>query len=294
MKIIYFKLFLILLIPFCFSCKKNALSGDGGSLKPSVLSLQIQDQQPIIATDTGYFPVLASNIKSPITKFSVEHMSDFEGFLDKVIVELPNGVTIDNNGNFSEPVTTALIRYPVKATTTAGDILTVKFTFTDVNGNSLSTTASKIVVNYRSNGTKEFLYGSRPWYNFITGKSYSKSSITDTAVNENLEVFWVRKDGIQYLCSPNSNKTAAEFTGNPDYDQSEMHETKFIKLEGSLDDVGDDTFKNMDFTNAVDVIVLEDKGLYGLLLQNGKKAVMATEIYANVYSRVTSKYQISP
>lgn len=290
-----FKISFILLVPLFFSCEKNILSGDGEKLKPSVLPLQLVEQAPIIATDTGYFPILASNTEAPFIKFSVEHMSDFEGFIDQTIVEVAEGITVDNKGNFSEPVSTVLIKYPVKATKKAGDILTVKFTFTDKNGNTVSGTASKIVVNFRTNGSKEFLYGSRPWYSFVTGNAYSKSSIADTSLNENLEVFWIRKDGVQYLCSPNSEETAAEFVGDPDYDQSEVHTTKFIKLDGiSFAEVGDATFENMDFSNAVDVIVLQDGGLYGVLLQDGRRAVMATEIYATRYSRVTSKYQISP
>lgn len=276
------------------SCRKNTLESDL-KLEPTVLPLQINEPDPVIAQDTGSFPIIASTTGTPFTKFIVEHQSNFPGFIGMTKVKVPEDVTVDENGNFSRPVTTVVLDYPVKATGKAGDILAVKFTFVDENGKSVSATASKIVVNFKSNNTKRYFYASRPWYSFNDGNTYSKTSIGLETVKDNLEIFWFMKSGVQYMCSPNSDEAAAAFVNNPIYDQSQVHQTKFIKLDNTqFADVGDEFLESMDFTNAVNVIQLDDKTLYGVLLQDGRKAVLYATRYSATISQVISKYQVTP
>lgn len=278
------------------SCSKNKFEADT-KFEPTVLSLQILDPDPVIALENGVFPVIASTNGSPFTKFSAEHLSEFEGFIGETTVLVPDDVTVDANGNFSRPVSTVVLNYPMKATGKAGDILTVRFNFITGKGSSVSKEASKIVVNFRTNNTKRYFYTTTPWYNFNTGTSYNKNSIgtaTD-AIKENLEAFFVLKTGVQYMCSPDADMTAAAFAGNANYDRTLVHHTKFIKLDGAqFGDVNDKFLESMDFSNSVDVIQLEDKTLYGVLLQDGRKAVIYATHYSATISQVISIYQVSP
>ena len=287
----YFTIFIVL-IAILSSCKKNVLQSDT-KLAPTVLPLQINDPDPILAKDTGSFPLIASTTGAPFTKFIPEHLTNFVGFLGKTQVLVPEGVTVDENGNFSRPVSTVVLRYPVQATVTAGDLLTVKFTFVDEKEKSVSATASKIVVGYKTNSTKKYFYATLPWYSFNKGLSYSKTSIGLDTVKDNLEVFWFIKGAVQYMCSPNADAAASAFLNNPIYDRSQVHNTRFIKINNvQFSDVGDDFLKNMDFTNSVDVIQLDDKTLYGVLLQDGRRAVIYATRYSATISQVISIYQV--
>lgn len=294
-----FKLFIIsFLAATIFSaCTKDVVTDKFTKMPAKAISMQVLDQEPVISGDTAYFSILASDPESKIVKFSVEHQSEFEGYMSLVTTQVADSVQVNDKGELSKPVNTILINYPVKGTKKAGDILTAKFTFTDQAGKTFSVSASKIVVNYRTNAKQEFLYASRPFYNFYTGKAYSRTVLNNNdTFRDSLDVFWIRENGIQYLCSPNSDKTAEYFSNVPsvNYVQSEMRATKFIKLDGlTLNDVDDKVLENMDFTNGVDVIVLEHNAVYGVLLQDGRKAALETQIYSTVYSRVRSKYQIN-
>lgn len=288
----YYLTIFIVLIAMLGSCKKSVLQSDV-KLAPTVLPLQINDPDPILAKDTGSFPIIASTTGAPFTKFIPEHLTNFEGYIGKTLVQVPEGVTVDENGNFSRPVSTVVLRYPVKATSTSGDLLTVKFTFVDEKEKSVSATASKIVVGYKTNSTKKYFYATTPWYNFNTGTSYSKTSIGVAPLKDNLEVFWFIKSGVQYMCSPNADAAAAAFLNNPIYVRSQVHNTRLIKIDNvQFSDVGDDFLKNMDFTNSVDVIQLDDKTLYGVLLQDGRRAVIYATRYSATISQVISIYQI--
>ena len=279
------------------ACTKDIVTDKFTKMPPKAISMQVLDQEPVISGDTAYFSIMASDPESKIVKFSVEHQSEFEGYLSQTTVRVADSVEVNDKGEFSRPVNSILINYPIKGTKNAGEILTVKFTFTDQAGNTFSVSASKIVVNYRTNSSQEFLFASRPFYNFYTGKAYASALIDDNETfRDSLDVFWVRQIGIQYLCSPNSDKAADFFANVPsvNYQQSKMKATKFIKLDGlTLNDVNDKILGNMDFTNAVDVIVLEHNAVYGVLLQDGRRAALETQIYSTVYSRVRSKYQIN-
>lgn len=276
------------------SCKKNVLTGDKDLLPATALSMQILENEPIIAADTGYFTVLASTSGAKFMKLSVHRTPDFEGFMEETITQVADSVTVDANGNFSEPVSTILIKYPMVATTKPGDVLLAKFTFTDGKGKTVSASASKIVVNFRTHSKQEFFYASRPWYSFNAGKAYSKASIGNDELKDELEVYFFRKNGIRYFCSPDADEAAAEMTSITAYDQNEVHTTKIIKLEGlTFNDVEDATFAAMNFTEAVDVVELEDKTVYGILLQDGRKAAFETVYYSTIYSRVRSKIQIT-
>ena len=278
------------------SCTKNKFQAET-KFAPSVLSLQILDPDPIIALEDGSFPLIASTTGAPFTKFTAEHLSDFEGFIGQTTVSVPEDVTVDANGNFSRPVSTVVLKYPMKATGKAGDILKVKFNFIDGKGSSVSKEASKIVVNFRTNNTKRYFYATTPWYNFNKGTSYNKNSIGTAAddIKQNLEAFFVLKTGVQYMCSPDADMTAAAFVGNANYNRSLVHHTRFIKLDGAqFGDVDDKFLEGMDFSNSVDVIQLEDKTLYGVLLQDGRKAVIYATHYSATISQVISIYQVSP
>lgn len=278
------------------SCIKNVLDKQD-KLPAKVMSMQLLDPEPIVAADTGYFPIFASTSGAKFVKFSVEHSSNFQGFISKTFFQVANDVIVNANGEFSKPVASILLNYPIKASLNTGEILTVKFTFTDEDGSAISVSASKKVVNFKTNAAQEFLFVTRPFYNFYTGKASAPSVLNNNnPIRDSLDVFWLRENGIQYLLSPDANKTAQYFATMPtvSYNQSLMRHTKFIKLNGrTLNDIDDEAFAAMDFTNATDVIVLEHKALYGVLLQNGRKAALDTEIYLTIYSRVRSRYQIN-
>ena len=295
-QIYYFLIVCIFATAILSSCSKNELRPDT-KFEPTALSLQILDPEPIVALEKGVYPVIASGNGSTFTKFTAEHMSDFEGFMAETTVLVPDDVTIDANGNFSRPVSTVVLRYPIQATGKAGDILTAKLTFIDTKGKSISTEASKIVVNFRTNNTKKYFYSSTPWYNFNKGISYNKNSIgtAEDDIKNNLEAFHKVKTGVQYMCSPDSDETASSFINNSNYDQSLAHHTRFIKLDNiQFGDVNDKVLESMDFANSVDVIELEDKTLYGVLLQDGRKAVLYATRYNATISQVISIYQVSP
>lgn len=296
-QVYYFLIVCIFSTAILGSCTKSKFKADA-KFEPSVLSMQILDPEPIVALEKGVYPVIASTNGSMFTKFTAEHLSAFEGFIGETKVLVPDDVTVDANGNFSRPVSTVVLRYPMQATGKAGDILTVKLHFIDTKGKSVSTEASKIVVNFRTNTTKKYFYATTPWYNFNTGTSYSKVSIgtAEDAIKENLEAFFVLKTGVQYMCSPDADMTAASFTANdPNYQRSVVHHTRFIKLDGAqFGDVDDNFLESMDFTNSVDVIELFDKTLYGVLLQDGRRAVIYATFYSATISQVISIFQVSP
>lgn len=295
-QVYYFLIVCIFSTAILGSCKKNNFKADT-KFEPTVLSMQILDPEPIVALEKGAYPVIASTTGSPFTKFSAEHLSEFEGFIGETTILVPDDLTIDANGNFSRPASTIVLRYPMKATGKAGDMLTVKLNFIDGKGKSVSTEASKVVVNFRTNNTKKYFYSTTPWYNFNTGISYNKNSIgiVEDDLNDNLEAFHIVKTGVQYMCSPDADETAAAFVGNSNYDQSLVHHTRFIKLDGTqFGDVDDDFLESMDFSNSVDVIEIVDKTLYGVLLQDGRKAVIYATHYSATISQVISIYQVSP
>ncbi len=294
MKKIFKNIVIVALVLFTFSCEKSLLEGDDTKLGPKVLPMQIAEHEALIASEIGHMLVFANTTDEPFTKFRAEHLSDFEGYMSDVIIEIPYDITVDANGNFSRPIQTVLLKYPVKATTKSGDILKVKFTFTDQKGREVSGISSKKVVNFRTNSVVATLTPTSPWYNFSTGKIASKASIGNATIKDDLHVFWMMKDGVQYLCSPNSDRTAAEFKNLTYYIRESTHHTKFIKLSGvTFAEVDDETFKNMDFSNASDEIVMEHLAMYGLLFDDGRRAVLSTQIYGTVYARVTSKYELS-
>ena len=259
--------------------------------------MHVVDPEPIVAGEVGMFPLVASTNGAPFTKFTVDHLTDFAGSLEETKVLVPYDITIDASGNLSRPVSTIVLEYPITASTKGGDLLTAKFNFTDGNGNVASTTANKLVVNFRTNNTKQYFYSSRPWYNFETGISYSKTSIftADEDIRNNLEIFWVLKTGqLNFMCSPDSDEAAAAFATDARYDRDEMHHTRFIKIQNvQFADVGDDVLKALDFTNSTDAIPLENNGMYGVLLHDGRKAVVfATQYSATIY-QLTSVYQVT-
>src|SRR5690606_35136410 len=115
-------------------------------------------------------------------------------------------------------------------------------------------------------------------------------------IRNNLEVYWVMKTGqVHFMCSPDSDETAASFSTDVRYVRSAMHHTRFIKLDNvQFSDVGDEVLTNMDFTNSSDVIQVENNGLYGILLHDGRKAVVfATQYSATIYQLI-SIYQVTP
>lgn len=293
----YYLALSISLVLMLGACKKDTFKAKT-EFAPSVASLQIIEPEPIVAGENGSFPVIASTNGAPFTKFSVDHLSDFEGSTVQTTVLVPDDITVDANGNFSRPASTIVLKYPMKATTKGGDILKARFNFTDQTGKTISTEASKLVVNFRTNNTKRYFYSTTPWYNFNTGTSYSKVSIFTAAedIRNNLEVYWVMKTGqVHYMCSPNSDETAASFAGDARYVRDNMHHTRFIKLENiQITDVNDEVLEGMNFTNSTDVIELENNGLYGVLLQDGRKAVVfATKYSATIYQLI-SVYQVNP
>ena len=293
----YYLIASVLLVVISGSCKKGTFKAKT-TFAPSVASLQVVDPEPIVAGESGTFPVIASTNGAPFTKFSIDLLGDFEGFTGQTAVLVPDDVTVDANGNFSRPATTIVLEYPIKASSKGGDILRARFSFTDQGGGTISTEASKMVVNFRINNTKRYFYSSAPWYNFNTGTSYSKVSIFTAAedIRNNLEIFWVMKTGqVHFMCSPDSDETAASFATDVRYVRSEMHHTRFIKLNNvQFQDVDDKVLTDMDFANAADIIQLENNGLYGVLLQDGRKAVVfATQYSATVYQLI-SIYQVTP
>lgn len=287
----------VLIVFLLAACKKDTFKAVT-KFEPSVASLQVIEPEPIVAGENGNFPVIASTNGAPFTKFSVDHIGDFEGFADQTKILVPDDLTVDASGNFSRPANTVVLQYPIKASTRGGDTLKVRLNFTDKDGKTISTEASKFVVNFRTNNTKRYFYSTTPWYNFNTGTSYSKVSIFTAAeqIRNNLEVYWVMKTGqVHYMCSPDSDETAASFASDSRYVRSNMHHTRFIKLDNiQITDVNDAVLEGMNFTNSTDVIELENNGLYGVLLQDGRRAVVfATKYSATIY-QLTSVYQVNP
>lgn len=287
---------IILLI---FSCSPENEMDNNIEFPFQALSMQILEEEPLIAKDTGYFTLTASNPNSKITKLSVNHLTEFEGLMERTIVQVPNDISLNAQGELSRPVSTVVLQYPVVATSVPGDVLTAEFTFTDEEGKAAKASASKKVVNFKTNGSPEFLFVSRPLHSFYTGRSYSAINADATGTfKDSLDIFWSRTDGIQYLSSPGSETAANEFASRystVNYVQSEMQNIKIIKLDGlSLIDVDDELFANMDFSSGVDSIVVDDGAVYGVLLSDGRKAAIEIDIYLTQYSRVTSKVQISP
>jgi hypothetical protein len=281
-----------------FSCSVEDQLDDSIQLSFQAKAMNIADPLPVIALDTGYFSVLVSHPFGLVQGFSVQHLSDFQGFIDKSIVVVSNDITVSANGTFSEPVKTAVINYPVKASSTPGDILEAQFTFTDTEGKTTSTVSRMIVVNFKTYGTLEWLFLTRPLHSFHTGLSYAAVNAAHATLKDSLDVFWFRENLIHHIASPDADRTAQEFAtryGTVNYQQSAMNRSRFIKLPDgtALADVGDDTFANMDFSNAVDVIVGEHLAVYGVLLHDNRKAALEFNI-SGANSRVRSKVQVAP
>lgn len=260
--------------------------------------VMIADPMPVIAQDTGYFSVLVSHPFGLVQGFTVDHTTDFHGFIDQTIITVSNNVTVSTSGAFSEPVKTAVINYPVKASSTPGDILEAKFSFLDTKGETTSATARMIVVNFRTFGALQWLFATRPLHSFHTGLSYGAALAADETFKDSLDVFWFRENLIHHLASPDADRTAQEFAtryATVNYQQSAMNRSRFIKLpEGTtLADVGDDTFAAMDFSNALEVIEGEHLAIYGVLLHDNRKAALEFNI-SGANSRVRSKVQVSP
>jgi len=285
-----------LLVLLVGGCEKDTFKAQT-EFEPSVASLQVVDPEPIVSGTNGSFPVIASTNGAPFTKFSVDHTGDFQGFIGQTTVLVPDDLTVDEHGNFSRPANTIVLQYPITASSKGGDILAAKFNFTDVDGNTISTEARKKVVNFRTNNTQRYFYSTLPWYNFNTGTTYSKVSIftADEAIRNNLEIYWILKTGqVNYMASPDSEETADAFRTDARYVREEMHHTRFIKLENiQFSEVDDDVLTNLDFTNSTDIIQLENGGLYGVLLQDGRKAVVSARQYSATIFQLTSIYQVS-
>ncbi len=292
----YFLFVCIFSIVLLSSCTKTKYGAET-TFKPTAASLHVVEPEPIISNERGVFPVIASTNGAPFTSFKVEHLTDFEGFPNEIKIHVPDDVTIDANGNFSRPSKTVVVEYPMVAKGKAGNLLSARFTFTDQDGKTVSTEATKIVVNFKTNPTKRYFYATTPWYNFNTGMSYSKATIgTGTEeVKKHLDIYWVRKAPDNWMVSPNSDLAAASLTGTAGYDRATAPHSRFIKIgDVAIGDVDDNFLENMDFTNSVDEIKLEDKVLYGVLLQDGRKAVVYCTVYSATINQIISTYQVSP
>lgn len=293
------KIFLIIALAcaICSSCSVDDQLDTSIQLKFDAKAMNILDPEPIIALENGFFSVLVSHPYGKVKSFTVSHNSGFEGFIDETEVLIANEVTVDANGVFSEPVINALIKYPVKASSIPGDILEAEFTFTDMEGKTVSTVARKKVVNFRSFSTQQYLYITRPVHSFYTGLSYVPTT-AGTTFRDSIDVFWYRENNVHYIASPNADRTAQEFAARwptVDFQQTEMRESRIIKLEGiSLTEVDDATFASMDFTNAAETMEAEHNGVYGILLWDGRKAALEYVVYLVQYGRVRSKVQAAP
>jgi hypothetical protein len=281
------------------SCSVDKQLDDSVQLGFSAKAMNIADPDPIIALSRGHFSVLISHPWGKIKSFTVKHNSNFQGFLSETIVSVAVGVTVDANGVFSEPISTAIIKYPINGTAKAGEILEAEFVFTDSDGKSVSVVSRKKVVNFKSFGTQQFLYQTNPLHSFYTGLSYNAASVNkNSTFRDSLDVFWYRENNTQYLASPNSNRTAQEFLiryASVPFPQALMKQSRFIKLEGiTLANVSDETFAGMDFTNATEIIEGVHNSVYGVLLQDGRKAALEFQLYLTTYSRVRSKVQVAP
>jgi hypothetical protein len=286
------------IILLTISCSSEYEMSNDLKFSFQALSMQILEEEPLIAKDTGYFSLTASNPSGKIVKLSVNHLTDFEGLIENTNVQVPYDVKVNSQGEFSRPISTILLQYPIVATAVPGEILSAEFTFTDDNGNIAKVSASKKVVNFKTNGSQQFLFVSRPLHSFYTGLSYGAAlAEATTTFKDSLDIFWSRTDGIQYLSSPDSETAADEFStryATTNYVQSDMQNIKIIKLDVSLAEVDDDFFANMDFSSGVDTIVVDDGAVYGVLLSDGRKAAIEIQIYFTQFSRVRSKVQVSP
>lgn len=109
-----------LIITSCLStavfsaCTKDVVTDKFTKMTAKAISMQVLDQEPVIAGDTAYFAILASDPESKIVKFSVEHQSEFEGYVSLTTVQVADSVEVNDKGEFSRPVNTILINYPIK------------------------------------------------------------------------------------------------------------------------------------------------------------------------------------
>jgi hypothetical protein len=290
--------FVILSLVGFISCSVDDQLDESIQLEFNAKAMNTVEFEPLIALERGYFSVLVSHPRGLVSSVSVTHQSEFQGFLEESLVLIANDVTIDANGRFSEPVPTAMIKYPVTGTSTPGDILEASFTFTDTKGNTVSTSAKKIIVNFKTFGALEWLFLTRPLHSFRTGLSYAAVNAANVTLRDSLDVFWFRENLIHHLASPNADRTKQEFAlryGTVNYQQSAMRRSRFIKLPAGITfaDVNDQTFADMDFSNAVEVIAGEHLALYGVLLHDNRKAVLELTV-SGANGRVRSKVQVAP
>ena len=225
--------------------------------------------------DTISFKVLATTNDIIKRVELTEKSHDFQPLGGKIRYEIVDTISVDENGYFNRDVRSIVVNYPIVLTdVTIGDTLSMRFTFTTDKGVRSSVKAQAKVGNYIYNSVKMIVGGHPLTY---TDEFYqSKKDSIDVAV-------FSFQDGpsnykIRFM-SPGSPKTQEQIDGMInavllDYDHTTMLNTKFIKVDLPWMRIGDEEIRQLDFSNATDVIDVAPDDRIGFMTQDGRKGVI--------------------
>lgn len=240
--------------------------------------------------DTISFKVLATT-NDIIKRMELTDKShDFEPLGGKIRFEIVDTISIDDDGYFNRDVRSIVVNYPILLTdVTIGDTLAMRFSFTTDKGVRSSVKAQAKVGNYIYNSVK-MIVGGHPqaatggrFYSALGHKPYTEDVYQSKKDSVDVVVFSYQgatpnEYTIRFM-SPGSPKTQEQFgtminASLVNYDYTTMRHTKFIKVDIPWMRVGDEEIRQLDFTNATDVIDVAPDDRIGFMTEEGRKGVI--------------------
>ena len=240
--------------------------------------------------DTISFKVLATTNDVIKRMELTEKSHDFQPLGGKVRFEIVDTISIDENGYFNRDVHSIVVNYPILLNDVSiGDTLSMRLTFTTDRSVRSSVKAQAKVGNYIYNSIK-MIVGGHP-LTATGGRFYSASRHRPYTE----DVYQTKKDSIDVVVfsfqgataseytirfmSPGSQKTQEQINGMMNavllnYDYTTMRNTKFIKVNLPWMGIGDEEIRQLDFSNATDVIDVDPDDRIGFMTEDGKKGVI--------------------
>ena len=239
--------------------------------------------------DTISFKVLATTNDIIKRVELTEKSHDFQPLGGKIRYEIVDTISVDENGYFNRDVRSIVVNYPIVLTdVTIGDTLSMRFTFTTDKGVRSSVKAQAKVGNYIYNSVK-MIVGGHPltatggrFYSATHHKPYTEDFYQSKKDSIDVVVFSFQDGPSDYkirFMSPGSSRTQDQIDGMMNavllnYDYNTMLNTKFIKVDLPWMRIGDEEIRQLDFSNATDVIDVAPDDRIGFMTQDGRKGVI--------------------
>lgn len=296
-------LWVLVIISLFAACSLNDVLEPSDGVNMALM--ETVDTVVALPGDTISFKFIASTNGATLRRIEiVEKSHDFNELKDSIrfaLVDETLELTLDEEGNLSRPVSTAMLIYPVivpNDKSIVGEILSMTFKAYNDKGKSGSIKSCFKIVNYVRNTSWLWLYklagktqGSM-FFNPAKYKAYSNSSYVKNKDEIDVAAY-TANDGKHYFLNPASEETQALFVADGmAYDASTMRTTKFIQLDDvNFDLAGDAELERMDFSNPQNKVEVTTGSVIGFENQDGRRGILNVKISSSIYPTIQCKFQ---